>query len=188
MLILASNSPRRKELLTSVGIDFKVVASNIEEKAEYFLPESLPLILAEKKARNIAERYPDLPVLAADTVVIFKDKIFNKPLNLNDAINMLMTLSGNIHKVVTGVNILKLNENISIKFSETSSVQFNTFTRDIAENYTKLVHVLDKAGAYAVQEHGKIIIKEIIGSESNVIGLPLQRTIQALNSIGISST
>lgn len=183
MIILASNSPRRKELLKSKGVEFKIIPSNIDETAEYFLPESLPLILSEKKAANIAEKFPDFTVLAADTVVIYNDEIFNKPSNISHALDMLMTLSGKTHKVVTGVTILNLKKNISIKFSETSLVEFKQFDRQTAVSYTDNVNVLDKAGAYAVQEHRNIIINKITGSKSNVIGLPIERTIQALNSI-----
>ena len=180
MIILASNSPRRKDLLKSKGIEFKVKPSNIDESAEYFLPESLPLLLAEKKAKNIATEFPDSIVLAADTVVIYNNQIFNKPLNISNAIDMLMTLSGKTHKVITGVTILHLSNKVSIKFSETSFVEFKQFDKKTAINYTNKVNVLDKAGAYAVQEHRNIIINKITGSKSNVIGLPIKRTIQAL--------
>ena len=183
MIILASNSPRRKALLESKGIEFKVKPSNIDETAEYFLPESLPLILAEKKAKNIATKFPYSTVLAADTVVIYNDKIFNKPFNISNALDMLMTLSGKTHKVITGITILNVKNNISIKFSEISYVKFKQFNKQTAINYTKNVNVLDKAGAYAVQEYGSIIINKITGSKSNVIGLPIERTIQALKLV-----
>ncbi len=181
MLILASNSPRRKEILTSLNIEFKVISPGVDEcSADSCYPEHLSIINAKLKSKTVAENHPSKLVLGADTVVELDGDILEKPIDEKDALNMLMRLSGKQHQVVTAVCLTRRSDYLSIIFAEKSIVEFNVFSREIAEDYMQKVHVLDKAGAYAVQEHGSIIIKKIIGSESNVIGLPIEKLLKAL--------
>jgi septum formation protein len=178
-MILASNSPRRKDILTSLSIQFKVVPSHEEEcSAVTCFPEHLPILNAVLKCQSVAYDFPDHLVLGADTVVELDGQIIEKPEDEEDALRMLMMLSGRRHQVVTGVCLIKQNENILTVFAEKSIVEFNMFDQKTAEDYMKKVYVLDKAGSYAVQEHGEIIIKDIIGSESNVIGLPVEKLLE----------
>ena len=184
MIILASNSPRRKEILTSLSIPFQVVPSEEDElSVDLCYSEHLPIINAKLKSESVAKSFPDQLVLGADTVVELDGEIIEKPKDEDDALNMLMTLSGRTHQVVTAVCITRISDNTSINFAEKSSVEFNNFSAEIAKDYMQKVHVLDKAGAYAVQEHGEVIIKKITGSESNVIGLPIEKLVETLNAI-----
>ena len=179
VMILASNSPRRKDILTSLGIEFEVISSGEEEySSDRCFFEHLPIINAKLKSQSVAARFPCRLVLGADTVVELDGEILEKPKDESEALNMLMMLSGKRHQVVTGVCLTNISENILTVFSEKSIVEFNLFNRKTAEEYMDRVYVLDKAGAYAVQEHGDIIIKEIFGSESNVIGLPIEKLLE----------
>jgi len=178
-VILASNSPRRKDILTSLSIPFKVVPSDEEEcSADSCFPEHLPIINAQLKCRSVASQFPDHLVLGADTVVELDGSIIEKPKDKEYALNMLMMLSGRKHQVITAVCLVKISENISTVFSEKSIVEFNDFDKKTAEAYMNKVNVLDKAGAYAVQEYGEVIIKKITGSVSNVIGLPIEKLLE----------
>ena len=182
MIILASNSPRRKELLNSISIPFQVIPSDAEEiSAESCLSEHLPVINAKLKSESVAQKYQDQLVLGADTVVELDKHILEKPKDEHEALDMLMSLSGRKHQVVTAVCLTRLSDFISINFIEKSIVEFNNFSLETAKNYMTKVHVLDKAGAYAVQEHGEVIIKKIDGSVNNVIGLPTEKLLEALN-------
>jgi septum formation protein len=179
-MILASNSPRRKEILTSLSIPFTVVPSEEDECApDSCFPPHLPIINAELKCRSVAEKFPDHLVLGADTVVEFDGRILEKPHDEEDALRMLMMLSGRTHQVVTGVCLMKISENIVSVFADKSIVEFNKFDQRTAEDYMQKVYLLDKAGAYAVQEYGEIIIKKITGSVSNVIGLPIEKLLES---------
>ena len=181
MIILASNSPRRKEILTSLGIEFRIISPEVDEcSAGSCFPEHLPIINAKLKSETVSLLYPDELVLGADTVVELDGKTVEKPEDEEDALKMLMTLSGKTHQVVTAVCITRIADNTSINFSEKSIVTFNNFSAKTAKDYMQKVHVLDKAGAYAVQEYGEIIIKSITGSESNVIGLPIEKLVESL--------
>ena len=183
-LILASASPRRKMLLKEAGISFQVVKPDVEELSiNDCAKESLPLRNAQKKASAVSEMYPNDIVLGADTVVELNGNIIEKPEDAEHAKKMLMMLSEKKHKVVTGVSILRKSDYTSILFAETSCVKFKNFSAETAEKYMNKVFVLDKAGAYAVQEYGEMIIKKITGSVSNVIGLPVEKVLIALNLI-----
>ena len=184
MIILASNSPRRKEILTSLSIPFQVIPSEEEElHADLCYSEHLPIINAKLKSESVAANRPDQLVLGADTVVELDGKIIEKPENEQDALNMLMSLSGRTHQVVTAVSLTRISDFTSVNFTEKSIVEFNAFSAEVAKDYMNKVHVLDKAGAYAVQEYGEVIIKKITGSVSNVIGLPIEKLVEALNHL-----
>ena len=171
-LVLASESPRRREILASLGIPFAIHAAKVKEVAQLPTPEEVPCFNARLKAEAVAELHPDAMVLGADTVILFEGKIIGKPRDLRDAENTLMNLAGKTHQVITGMALVCRNEHFSRCWSESTSVTFKLFPRSQAQEYISLVHVLDKAGSYAIQEHPELIIESIDGSLENVIGLP----------------
>jgi septum formation protein len=184
-LILASVSPRRAELLRQLDVPFEVVPSTAMELAqEQLSPAELCQLNAHRKARAVAKRFPDALVLGADTLVFLKREILGKPASLDDARGMLRRLQGRTHQVVTGVCLMHLRAHRERLFAVSTDVRFRTLTAPQIERYLAEVHALDKAGAYAIQEHGEWIIEEISGSFTNVVGLPLERVAVELASFG----
>jgi septum formation protein len=182
-LILASASPRRAEWLRQLGLQFQVVASDASEFAhEYLSPLELCQLNAHRKARAVAKRFPDALVLAADTLVFLDDAILGKPADHAEALRMMERLQGCTHQVVTGVVLLHLRTHRERVFAVSTDVRFRTLTADQIQNYFAKVNPLDKAGAYAIQEHGDLIVEEISGSYSNVVGLPVERLQEELNA------
>jgi septum formation protein len=181
-LILASASPRRAELLRQLGLRFRVVASDAGEFThEHLSPLELCQLNAHRKARAVAKKFPDALVLAADTLVFLEDEILGKPAGLEEARRMLERLQGRTHQVVTGVDLIRLRAHRERVFAVSTDVRFRALTPDQIQNYLAKVNPLDKAGAYAIQEHGELIVEEISGSYSNVVGLPVERLQEALN-------
>ncbi len=182
-IILASNSPRRKELMRMAGFEFEVQSKNVEENhPEGARAEDIPVMLATKKARAFL---PDLQdneiVIGADTIVLLNGKIFEKPQDREDAIAMLSALSGNMHTVITGVCILSKKKEVS--FSDSTRVYFNNLTPDEISYYVDNFKPYDKAGSYACQEWiGAIAIKKFEGDYFNVVGLPVNRVYNELKS------
>jgi len=178
--ILASASPRRKELLAGLGIEFDVLPSNIEEiyPSELAL-EKVPEFLAELKADSLAKNYPNRDIISADTIVILENKIIEKPKDAQDAIKMLEKLSGKMHEVITGVCIIAGNK--KHLFSDRTEVYFKTLTNSEIAYYVHQFKPMDKAGAYGVQEWiGYIAVEKIIGSFYNVMGLPVNKVYSIL--------
>ncbi len=176
-IILASNSPRRKELLEGQNIKFKVIPARKEEviltnKSVYALTE----ILAENKAREVFEKHGGI-VLGADTVVSYNGKIYGKPKDKNDAIQTLNLLSNKTHEVVTGFSIL--SKSFKYTSHEVTKVTFNNLSDELINNYVNTGSPLDKAGSYGIQD-GFDLVKSIDGSLSNVIGLPVERIVKIL--------
>lgn len=176
-IVLASNSPRRKELLSGLGLKFEVkVLPDVDESyPKNLLPEEVPIYIASKKANanrvNMANN--DL-LITADTVVICNGKILGKPKNAAEAYEILNFLSGKVHQVVTGVCLTTIKE--QRKFSATSDVTFKNLTSEEIEYYIQNFKPYDKAGAYGIQEWiGYIGVTKINGSFFNVMGLPVQR-------------
>ena len=170
-VILASASPRRSALLREAGPAFasmRIMTSHVEEGGD-------PLENALRKAEAVARMNPQAIVIGADTVIRFEGETIGKPADLDDAKRILAKLSGHTHDVATGVCVRCLEADILVRFEEATHVTFRTLTPGIIEKYVKDVDVLDKAGAYAIQEHGEDIIEKIDGSLSNVIGLPVER-------------
>ncbi|MEO6818220.1 MAG: Maf family protein [Ginsengibacter sp.] len=186
-IILASASPRRKQLLDLAAIPCKVIPANIEESYPPGLtPEKIAEHIATEKALFIREilapNSHDNTILSADTIVVLGDEIIGKPLDRNDAIKILAKLSGNEHKVITGVCLL--NNAKKYIFSETTFVQFNRLTQEQIEFYVDKFKPFDKAGAYAIQEWiGAIGIQSIRGDFYNVMGLPINRIVKELNKL-----
>ena len=173
-LILASASPRRRELLATLGIPFSVRTSTAEELREgpWMM---LALENALRKAEEVAARFPEDLVIGADTVIEFENRILGKPENMDDAFRMLSIFSSKTHCVTTGCAIICHSRSIRIRFAETSRVTFKSLDAETIRRYLSLVPVLDKAGAYAIQDHGEMLIESLEGSLDNVIGFPTDR-------------
>ena len=183
-LVLASASPRRNELLLAAGFEFEVIAPSIRE---IFSPgltlRELTLCNASRKGVAAACRSPGAVILAADTLVGLEGKVIGKPADLQDAAAILRRLSGRAHEVCSAVFICKGTRLCC--FTEVSSVRFRRLSERAIGDYLAKVNPLDKAGAYAAQGHGAEIIDRIEGSFSNVVGLPMEKTLRALSSFGI---
>jgi len=176
-------SPRRAELLRQLGLRFQVVASDAGECAhEHLSPLELCQINAHRKAHTVAKRVPDALVLAADTLVFLENEILGKPLSLAEARNMMERLQGRTHQVVTGVVLIHQRAQRERVFAVSTDVRFRALTAAQIQNYFARVNPLDKAGAYAIQEHGNLIVEGFSGSYSNVVGLPVERLQQELNT------
>ncbi len=180
MLILASQSPRRRELLSREGVEFRVETQETEEINDAALPpQELCARNAAAKAEAVAARFPQETVVGADTLVFIDGKPLGKPADREEAIRMLQTLQGRTHCVCTAVAVI-LPGGGRRDFSELSYVTFKPLTRGEIERYIELVPVMDKAGAYAMQEHGGLIVEHVEGDRDNVIGLPVTRLLQVL--------
>jgi len=174
-LILASASPRRQELLRQIRSDFQVVVSRVTEvQGEHLTSRELVRINAYRKAGAVAKTFPDSLVIGADTVVCLQTRIFGKPLDLTEANWMLEQLKGRTHEVITGVCMIHLRKHRLRVFAESTLVTFRPLTSAQIRNYLSQIDPLDKAGGYAIQEHGDALVETISGSFSNVVGLPLE--------------
>src|ERR1700744_1096746 len=183
-LILASASPRRAELLRQLSVDFKVMASDAVEVApEHLSPHEMCQLNAHRKSRAVAKKIPDALVLGADTLVFLDWRIFGKPQDLAEAHRMLGQLQGRTHQVVTGVCLMHLRGHREKIFAVGTDVTFKSLSDDQIKEYLAKINPLDKAGAYAIQEFGELIISEISGSYSNVVGLPVERLKEELSSL-----
>ena len=180
-IILASASPRRAEILQKYGIPFRQITSSVPEPGA-LKAEDAAMINARVKAEDISSANPDSIVLGADTVIEFENRVIGKPEDPEDAVRILKMLSGKEHFVRTGVCILYPPENIKILFSEVSTVKFKTLSEDVIREYICKVNVLDKAGAYALQESPEMIIESFSGDPENVIGLPF-RAVESLKHL-----
>jgi septum formation protein len=185
MLILGSNSKRRKEILSYFGIPFRTIASDFDENLvpfQGFAKDYVQTMAAEKGA-VLAKLYPDQIILTADTTVLFEGEILNKPQSLSEAAAMLKKMSGKEHEVFTGVCIRKGKQ--VFEGAESTFVAFNSITEDQIQAYIRHVDVLDKAGSYAIQGIGSILVKGIRGCYYNVMGLPMNTAKALLEKAGI---
>ena len=182
-LILASNSERRKNLLNEMGLDFIQVPSFVSELGNEVYFNQVATINAFRKAEDIALKYPDDLVIGADTVIEFNNNIIGKPENLTDAKRILLSLSGAEHFVVSGVCLRSVKQKIRCTFAVKTKVIFKEISKQGVKDYLSKVHVLDKAGAYAIQEYGEMIVESIDGPLDNVIGLPCKALQTALDAI-----
>ncbi|HUB67037.1 MAG TPA: Maf family protein [Candidatus Methylacidiphilales bacterium] len=176
-LILASGSPRRRELLGALGMPFEVVTTGVDEIEALPAADPTPSGLARENARRKTEAVRHLRpghwVLGADTVVALGNRLFGKPASLEAARDFLRALSGQTHQVITGCALAGPKNGMEI-FHEISRVTFRQLSTEIIERYLAEVHVLDKAGAYALQERGEWLVERVEGSRANVIGLPVE--------------
>ena len=179
-IILASQSPRRKQLLQWAEIDFEVLIHPTDESFPAGLsPAEAAMHIAMEKARAVQQQAENRTIIAADTIVVLKNDIIGKPKDREDAIHILSRLNGTAHQVITGVAIKK--ENKEINFYDVTDVDFHTLTQEQITFYVDKYKPFDKAGAYAIQEWiGVIGIKSIKGDFYNVMGLPVSRVVQAL--------
>lgn len=180
MLILASQSPRRKQLLEMAEVVFDVVVIPTDETYPDDLPiDQIPIYIAEQKALAVKELYPERKILAADTIVVLEQEIIGKPSDREDAIRILSKLSGKEHQVITGVVII--DQKRIERFSDTTRVAFHALSLPQIEHYIDKYQPYDKAGAYAIQEWiGAIGIQSIHGCFYNVMGLPVSLVLQRL--------
>ena len=179
-LILASSSPRRKELLSYTQLPFEIVVSHVEEHFnERSTPEEIVQVLALQKAEAVANILDqDVVVLGADTIVTIDNQILGKPKDETEARRMLKQLSGREHIVYTGVAIVSADE--STTFYEETKVEFWELSDEEINNYIKSGEPFDKAGAYGIQQLGSILVKRIDGDYFNVVGLPIAKTVREL--------
>lgn len=179
-IILASNSPRRQELLKDIVDDFVIEPSFVSEDIDIDVKAvDIPRLLAERKALDIAKRHSDDIVIGSDTVVIVDDKVQGKPTDDNDAYNMLKLLSGREHLVCTGCAIACGDKLRS--FSVVTQVEFHNLSDSEIYEYIASKDGVDKAGAYGIQSKGKTLVKGIVGDYFNVVGLPVSKLKRELN-------
>jgi septum formation protein len=186
--VLASGSPRRRQLLKEAGYEFEIVSPPGDEVAHAWLTiRELTIWNAARKAFAVSKTLPNAVVLAADTLVTIDGRVLGKPVDLEDAVKILRQLSGRAHEVWTAVCIRHAARRKSESFHEISRVHFRELIDRAIRNYLAKIDPLDKAGAYAAQGHGTEIIERIEGSYSNVVGLPMEGTTRALRAFGIRS-
>jgi septum formation protein len=184
-LILASSSPRRKELLENIHLSFEVSSSDVDESfTEGLSPEVVVKLLAERKAKAVAAHNPTAFVLGADTIVVLEGTVLGKPNDDVEAAVMLGKLSGKTHEVYTGVAIVSPNEEDAFTFYEKTTVTFWELTETEINMYVSSGEPLDKAGAYGIQQLGSFLVKEIQGDYFSVVGLPVSRTVRELRRAG----
>lgn len=180
-LILASKSPRRKDLLEQAGLRFAVIPSSVDENGiSISAPEKLVKTLAETKARDVAGAYPENWVIGADTIVLIQGKILGKPDSTETARKMIQQLSGQIHEVFTGYAIYCEARKTCISGFEKTEVHFKDLSPQEIEWYIQTDEPYDKAGGYAIQGLGSFLVKQIYGSYTNVVGLPVCEVLEHL--------
>ena len=185
-LILASASPRRRELLAQLGVAFEVVVADVVEHEEASTdPRVMVAHNAALKADWVAARHPDALVLGADTTVFIDNHALNKPRDGAEARAMLRRLSGRTHTVFTGLAVRRASDGLKIDDGVASDVTFKAFGDDVIEAYLAKVHTLDKAGGYGIQEHADLIVEGHRGSFTNIVGLPIETTKQILTRCGL---
>ena len=183
-LILGSASPRRQELMRAAGFTFSIHVSAAEELHDArFSPEELTILNALRKAKDIASRHPECLVLGADTLVYLEGEPLGKPADLQDAAHMLKRLSGRVHRVCTGVGLVRNGVTLGTD-AVITQVQFGTLDDQLIARYHSLVNPLDKAGAYGFQQHAEMLQAEIDGPADNVIGLPMDAVKKLLSAHG----
>ena len=178
-IVLASQSPRRRELMQYLNVHFETVSPNIEEHMDMNLPiqERIESI-AKQKARSVFEKRPDNLVIGCDTVVVFESEVLGKPITEENAIEMLKRLSGKTHVVYTSVAMISSKQKVS--FTSKTEVTFYDLDDKEIEDYVKTKEPLDKAGAYTIQGGGAIFVKEITGDFYTVMGLPIAKMYQTI--------
>ena len=175
-IILASASPRRKTILSQIGLKFIAIPSNtIEDFSIELPPEAFCEHWAREKAKNIAKDYPKSYVIGADTIVVLDGKILGKPKDRDDSISMLKSLSGKTHEVLTGVSIIQMDSGVDFSINESTFVEINTLTDFDINNYIEIYKPYDKAGSYGIQDGFSVHIKKINGCFYNVMGLPTSK-------------
>ena len=185
-LILASASPRRRQLMAQIGVTFEVVVADVTEHEEASTdPRVMVAHNAALKAAWVSARHPDAVVVGADTTVFIDGMALNKPRDGAEARAMLRRLSGRTHTVFTGLAVRRASDGLKIDEGVASEVTFAAFDETVVEAYLARVHTLDKAGGYAIQEHSELLGAGYRGSLTNIIGLPVETTKQILTRCGL---
>jgi septum formation protein len=191
-IVLASSSPRRKDLLLSLGIDFEVYASLIEESGEPVGspdPGAGPVEIAKGwarlKAASVSPFRPEAWIMGADTIVVLDGKIFGKPSDMSEAARMLDALSGGEHEVITGMCLVQPGGKVRRNGAVVTRVRFKRLSAGEVKAYVRTGEPMDKAGAYGIQDRGAFLVRSIEGSYTNVVGLPLSESIDWLRDEGI---
>ncbi|MEQ6375770.1 Maf family protein [Bacillaceae bacterium S4-13-56] len=183
-LVLASTSPRRKDLLFQLGYSFSIRPSHADESLdEGILPMDAAILLAKRKGEECPFHSNHEVIISADTVVALNQKILGKPSTPMEALEMLQFLNGQTHEVITGVRIASVCD--EVLFSETTKVTFWELTDDEVNRYVTTGDPYDKAGGYGIQSHGAFLVKQIEGDYNNVVGLPISRLVRELEKFGI---
>ena len=186
--ILASSSPRRRELLLRLQTPFDIILPDVDESIipPEGSPETYCTALAELKANDISQHYPNNLVIGSDTIVVLDNNIMGKPEDKTMAQNMLDTLSGKTHHVYTGVCLKWADKNIHHLFAEITLVTFRKLSEEDINHYIKSFPPYDKAGAYGIQDWSAVFVKEIKGCYDNVVGFPISRFYEELKKLGIN--
>lgn len=175
-IILASSSPRRKEILENANVKFDIIKSEIDEVIlDDELPSQVVMRLAFEKCMDIAAKHRESLVIGADTVVVLDDIILGKPKDIDEAIAMITQLSGKTHQVITGISLINLTANKKIIDYVVSNVKFKDLSKEDIKDYIQTNESLDKAGAYGIQGYGALLVEEIQGDYFNIVGLPISR-------------
>lgn len=186
-IILASASPRRREILKTTGLKFDICVSDYEEdlnmKKE---PRALARFLSRKKAEDVAHKYKNAIIIAADTFIVFRGKLLGKPHTAKEAEKMLTMLNGKAHSVITGFTVLDTGTEKRVSRSVETKVYFKKLPQKEIRAYVKTKEPLDKAGAYAIQGIGAFLVEKIEGDFLNVVGLPLAALTESLKKFGVS--
>ena len=182
-LILASGSPRRRDLLAATGLSFQILSPDVEElSGDDVPPRELALSNARLKCLAVSLKHQNAIVIGADTVVALGGRTFGKPVDLLEAASNLRLFRGRVHEVMTAV-VLAHGDDIA-EFVETSFVKFRDFSDDVIERYLAKVPVLDKAGGYAIQDHGEMIVERFEGDFDTIVGLPVSLVLDQLERMG----
>lgn len=183
-MILASKSPRRKEILEEFGFKFKIEAKETLEESKKENPKDFVMEIALEKAMVVAEDNYEEWIVAADTVVVYNNKILGKPKNKEEAKEVLKSLSSHSHEVYTGVAIVNKQKNISLTFTELTKVYFKNISDQEINWYVETKEPLDKAGSYGIQGKGSILIEKIEGDFYNVMGFPISKFYEEMKKLG----
>jgi septum formation protein len=187
-VILASQSPRRKELLSQMGVDYDIVPSNFDEQLDNNRsPEAVAIELATGKAREVAARYLDSVVIGSDTIVTVNGEQLAKPHDRQDAHDMLKKLSGTSNDVTTGVAVIRLSDGIELTGTANTKVVFKPYDQAAVDRYLDTGDYADKAGGYGIQSGAAPLIDHIEGPYDTVVGFPTQLVAELLQQVGISA-
>lgn len=184
-MILASKSPRRKEILESMGFNLEIMVQEVEEVSDEKLPGNWTMDIAMKKALAVANNNRDKWVLGADTAVIFQGEFLGKPRDEKEAFKVLSRLSGKEHEVITGVSLVNIDKGICLNFFESTKVFFKTIDESEILWYIETKEPMDKAGSYGIQGKGAIFVDKIEGDFFNVMGFPMSRFYDKLKELDV---
>lgn len=184
--ILASGSPRRRELFTKLRLNFQYVTAEITEEFNPNQPVTDEVMrIAAMKAFDVARIYDEAFIIGADTIVYYDNKVFGKPKDAKDAKAMLQQLRGNTHEVITGVAMINKQQKICERFYETTKVTFKNFSDNLIDWYIDKEEPFDKAGSYGIQDTGAVLVERIEGDYNNVVGLPISKVFDTFGKMKV---